>query len=173
MKEGVEHFKNELRQVRTGRASTALLDSVMVDYYGSPTPLNQLASLSVVDSTMLMAQPFDPSQIDAIERAIQVASLGLNPQNDGKVIRIPVPALTEERRKDLVKRAHEMAERSRNSVRGSRRDGNEQLKKLERDSEISKDDEKRGNDEMQKLHDHYISEVSSILAAKESEILEV
>lgn len=173
MKESVDFFKNELRQVRTGRASTALLESVVVDYYGSPTPLNQLANLSVVDAAMLLAQPFDPTQIDAIEKAIQAASLGLNPQNDGKVVRIPVPALTEERRKELVRRAHEMSERGRNSVRQVRREGNDQLKTLERDGEIGKDDEKRGHDEMQKLHDHYIAEIGSILEAKEKDILEV
>jgi len=172
MKHAVDHLHKELRTLRTGRASLAILEGVTADYYGSPTPLNQLANLSVPEATLIVAQPYDPSQIGVIERAIIQADLGLNPSNDGKVIRIPVPPLTEERRKEIVKKAHDMAETSRNSVRQVRREGNDQLKKLEKDKEISQDDERRGHDEIQKLHDHYIAEVNQALQAKETQILE-
>ena len=173
MKEAVDHFKGELQQVRTGRASIAMLDSVMVDYYDTPTPINQLANLSVADATLIVAQPFDPTQIASIEKAIFQADLGLNPSNDGRIIRIPVPPLTEERRKEMVRRAHDMAEASRNSVRQARRAGNDKVKQLEKDKEIGQDDERRGYDQIQKLHDHYIGEIGSTLEAKEAQILEV
>ncbi len=172
MKHAVDHFHKELKTLRTGRASLAILDGVTVDYYGTPTPLNQLANLAVPEATLIVAQPYDPSQISAIERAIVQADLGLNPSNDGKLIRIPVPPLTEERRKEIVKKAHEMAETSRNSVRQARREGNDQLKKKEKDKEISQDDERRGHDEVQRLHDHYIAEVNQAIEAKETQILE-
>jgi len=173
MKQAVDHFHEELKHLRTGRASLTMLDGVTADYYGTPTPLNQLANLSVADATMLVAQPFDPTQIGAIERAIQSADLGLNPSNDGKVIRIPVPALTEERRKEYAKKAHDMAENARNGVRAARRDGNDALKKKEKEKEISQDDERRGHDEVQMLHDHYIKEINDSLATKEKQIMEV
>jgi ribosome recycling factor len=173
MKQAVDHFHQELKQLRTGRATTAILDGVVVDYYGAPTPLNQLANIAVADATLLTAQPYDPSQIGSIERAIHASGLGLNPSNDGKVIRIPVPPLTEERRRDLVKVAHEMAEKTRNSVRGARREGNDALKAMEKGKAISQDDEKRGHDEVQKLHDHYIAETNGTLEAKERDIMEV
>ena len=173
MLDGVHFFEKELRQVRTGRASTALLEGVMVDYYGTPTPINQLANLAVADPTLLTAQPYDVSQIAAIERAIQVSDLGLNPSNDGKLIRIPVPSLTEERRKELVKLAHEMAEKARNRIRQSRREANDLLKAMEKDKEISEDDERRGHERVQKLHDHYIEQIASTLKAKEEDILQV
>jgi len=173
MKKAVGHFHDELKTLRTGRASLQMLDGVTVDYYGSPTPLNQLANLSVADATLLVAQPFDPTQISAIERAIQTSDLGLNPSNDGRLIRIPVPPLTEERRKEYVKKAHDMAENARNSVRQARREGNDRLKRMERDKEISQDDERRGLDEVQMLHDHYIAEVNKSLETKEQQILEV
>lgn len=173
MKHAVEHFQGELKQLRTGRASPVILDGIQVDYYGTPTPLKQLANITVADAQMLVAQPFDATQIAAMERAIQVSNLGLNPSNDGKVIRIPVPALTEERRKGLVKEAHGMAESTRNGVRQARRDGNDSLKKMTKDKEISEDDEHRGFDEMQKLHDHYIKQVNDTLEAKEKEIMTV
>lgn len=171
MKHAVDHFHDELRHLRTGRASLLMLDGVMVDYYGTPTPLNQLTNLSVPEATMIVAQPFDPSAITAIEKAILQADLGLNPANDGKLIRIPVPALTEERRKEIVKRAHDMAEASRNVVRQCRRDGNEALKGKEKEKEIGKDDEHRGHEEMQRLHDHYIGEINKSLETKEKDIL--
>jgi len=173
MKHAVDHFHKELRTLRTGRASLALLDGVTVDYYGTPTPLNQLANLSVPEATMIVAQPYDTSQIQAIERAIIQADLGLNPSSDGKVVRIPVPPLTEERRKEIVRKAHDMAESARNGVRQARREGNDRLKKMEKDKEISQDDERRGHDEMQRLHDHYINEVGEALETKEAQILQV
>lgn len=173
MKEGVSALRAELKQVRTGRASTAILDGVMVDYYGAQTPLNQVANVSVSDATMVMAQPYDPTQIEAIEKAIHASGLSLNPSNDGKVVRIPIPPLTEERRKEMVKLTHDMAERGRNRVRQVRREGNELFKQLEKDKEISEDDEKRGHKEIQMLHDHYIGEIGEILTAKEKDILEV
>lgn len=173
MKHAVDHFHQELKTLRTGRASVAVLEGVMVDYYGSPTPINQLANLSVADASLMTAQPFDPTQISAIERAIQQASLGLNPSNDGRIIRIPVPQLTEERRREIVKKAHDMAENSRNAVRAARREGNDQLKKKEKEKEISQDEEHRGFDEMQKLHDHYIQEIATALSHKEQQIMEV
>lgn len=172
MKHAVDHFHRELRTLRTGRASLALLEGVTVDYYGTPTPLNQLAGLSVPEANLIVAQPYDPSQIPAIERAIVQADLGLNPSNDGKLIRIPVPPLTEERRREIVKKGHAMAEDTRNVVRQARREGNDQLKKLEKDKEISQDDERRGHDEIQKLHDHYIGEVNKALESKEKQIME-
>lgn len=173
MKHAVDHLHHELKTLRTGRASLALLEGVTADYYGSPTPLNQLANLSVPEGNLIVAQPYDPSQINTIERAIRSADLGLNPSNDGKLIRIPVPPLTEERRKEIVKKAHDIAEHARNGVRQARRDGNDQLKKLERDKEVSQDDERRGHDEVQKLHDHHIHEINTALEHKEKQILTV
>ncbi len=173
MKHAVDHLHHELKHLRTGRASLALLDGVMADYYGNPTPLNQLATLSVADASMIVAQPYDPSQIAVIERAIRKSDLGLNPSSDGKVVRIPVPSLTEDRRKEIVKKAHDLAEHARNAVRQGRREGNDKLKKLEKDKAISQDDERRGLDEVQKLHDHYIAEINTALHKKEQQILEV
>ncbi len=171
MKHTLDHFHDELKHLRTGRASLLMLDGVMVDYYGNSTPLNQLANLSVPEATMIVAQPFDPSSIAAIEKAILQADLGLNPANDGKLIRIPVPQLTEERRKEIVKRAHDLAEASRNAVRQCRRDGNDALKEMEKEKAIGKDEEHRGHDEMQRLHDHYIAEINSSLETKEKDIM--
>lgn len=173
MKHAVDHLHHEFKHLRTGRASLQLLDGVMAEYYGTPTPLNQLANLQVADAAMLVAQPYDPSQIAVIERAIIKADLGLNPSNDGKVIRIPVPSLTEERRREIVKKAHDITEHARNSIRQARREGNDKLKKMEKDHAISQDDERRGLDEVQKLHDHYIAEVGTAAAKKEAQILEV
>jgi ribosome recycling factor len=173
MKHALDHFHQELKHLRTGRASLALLDGVMADYYGTPTPINQLATLSVADASMIVAQPYDPTQIAAIERAIRKSDLGLNPSSDGKVLRIPIPSLTEDRRKEIVKKAHDLAEHARNSVRQSRREGNDKLKKMEKDKAISQDDERRGLDEVQKLHDNYIAEVGTALQKKEQQIMEV
>jgi len=173
MKHSTDHLHHELRTLRTGRASTSILESVMVDYYGTPTPIQQVANLSVADATLLVAQPWDASQIGAIERAIRQSGLGLNPGNDGKVVRIPVPALTEERRKELVKKAHDMTEHARNAVRLARREGNDKLKAMEKDKKVSQDDERRGHDEIQRLHDHYIAEINKALEHKEKDILTV
>ncbi|HUO87323.1 MAG TPA: ribosome recycling factor [Thermoanaerobaculia bacterium] len=173
MKKAVDHLHDELKHLRTGRASLAMLDGIVVDYYGTPTPLNQLANLSVPDATMIVAQPYDSSQAPAMERAIRASDLGLNPSSDGKVIRIPVPALTEERRREFAKKAHESAEHARNGVRQARREGNERLKKMEREKEVSQDEEHRGLDEVQKLHDHYIAEINKSVESKEAQIMEV
>ncbi len=173
MKAAVDHFHEELKHLRTSRASLTMLDGVMVDYYGSPTPINQVANLSVPDGTLIVAQPFDPSTIADIERAIQASSLGLNPSNDGKLIRIPVPQLTEETRREIVKRAHDQAEAARNGVRQARREGNDELKHKQKEKEISEDDEHRGHDETQKLHDHYIGQVNHALENKEKDIMTV
>jgi ribosome recycling factor len=173
MKKVVDHLHQELKTLRTGRASLSILDSVRVDYFGTPTPLNQVANLSVPDATLIVAQPWDSSTIPTIERAIRQADLGLNPSSDGKVIRIPVPSLTEERRKEIVKKAHDFAEVSRNGIRQARREGNDALKKLEKDKELSQDDERRGHDEMQKLHDHYIGLVNKALETKEKDLMTV
>ena len=173
MKGAVDHLHHELKGLRTGRATLSLLDGVTAEYYGSTVPLNQLANLSVPDATMIVAQPYDSSQIPTIERAIRKADLGLNPSSDGKVIRIPVPPLTEDRRKEIVKKAHDLAEHARTAVRQSRREGNDKLKKMEKDKAISQDDERRGLDEVQKLHDRYIAEVNSALSKKEQQIMEV
>lgn len=173
MKHALDHFHHELKHLRTGRASLALLDGIMVEYYGTPMPINQLANLSVADASLIVAQPYDPSQIAAIERAIMKSDLGLNPSSDGKLIRIPIPSLTEERRKEIVKKAHDLAEHARNGIRLVRREGNDKLKKKEKDHEISQDDERRGLDEVQKLHDQYIGEINTALLKKEQQILEV
>ena len=173
MKHALDHFHHELKHLRTGRATVSLLDGITVEYYGTPMPINQLANLSAPDASMIVAQPYDSSQIAAIERAIMKSDLGLNPSSDGKVIRIPVPSMTEERRKETVKKAHDLAEHARTAIRQSRREGNDKLKKMEKDKAISQDDERRGLDEVQKLHDHYISEIGTTLQKKEQQILEV
>ena len=172
MKASVDHLHVEMKSLRTGRASLALLDGVLVDYYGTETPLNQLAGLSVPEASLILAQPYDPASIPAIEKAIQTANLGLNPSNDGKLIRIPVPPLTGERRQELVKRLHDLAESARVSVRHARAEGNDRIKKLEHDKEIGKDDEHRGHEEVQRLHDHYIGLVQEAMEVKEKDILE-
>jgi ribosome recycling factor len=167
----VEHVRRELGGVRTGRASVAILDTVHVEAYGSSMPLNQVASLSIPEPTMLVATPFDPSLMGAIEKAIRASNLGLNPTNDGKVVRIPVPALTEERRKELSKLVHKYAEEGRNGIRQVRREGNEKLKKLLKDHAISEDDERRGLDEVQKITDQFIATLDELQKKKDSELL--
>ncbi len=159
--------------VRTGRASVSLLDNVRADYYGTPTPLNQLATLHVPEPTLITVQPWDVSQIGVIEKAIRAADLGLNPSNDGKLIRVPIPPLTEERRKELVKKLHHIAEDHRVAMRNIRRDANEPVKKLLKDKLISEDDDRRAHDEVQKLTDGYIQKLDQAAKAKEKEILEI
>jgi ribosome recycling factor len=173
MKHAVDHLHSELKHLRTGRASLTMLDGVLVDYYGTPTPINQVANLSVADATLIVAQPWDPSLIAAIERSIRKSDLGLNPTNDGKLVRIPVPPLTEERRKELVKKAHDLAEQARNGVRQARREGNDRLKAMEKDKKVSQDEERRGHEEVQRLHDHYIGDTNKTLEHKEKDILAV
>jgi ribosome recycling factor len=169
----IEALHREFKTLRTGRANVSMLDGVHIDYYGTPTPLAQVASLKVPEPSMIVAEPWDKSMVAPIEKAIRNADLGLNPANDGKVIRIPIPQLTEERRKELVKRAHHVAEESRTAIRQVRRDGNEKLKKMMKGHEISEDDEKRGLDEIQKLTDKHIDEVASVLQHKEQDIMAV
>ncbi len=167
----LEHVRRELGGVRTGRASVAILDSVHVEAYGAMTPLNQVASLSIPEPTLIVAQPFDPSLMGTIEKAIRSSNLGLNPTNDGKVVRIPIPALTEERRKELSKLVHKHAEDGRNGVRQVRRDANDKLKKLLKDHSISEDDERRGLDEVQKLTDRQIAQIDDLQKKKDGELL--
>jgi ribosome recycling factor len=167
----LDHVRRELAGVRTGRASVNILDSVHVDAYGSSMPLNQVASLSIPEPTLIVAQPFDPSLLSAIEKAVRSSNLGLNPTNDGKVVRIPIPALTEERRKELSKMVHKHAEEGRNGVRQVRRDANDKLKKLLKDHKISEDDERRGLEEVQKVTDKHIALIDDIQKKKDSELL--
>jgi ribosome recycling factor len=173
MHASVETVRRELATMRTGRASLAMLDGIRVDYYGTPTPLNQVGSLTTPDPTLITIQPWDPTLLPAIEKAIRTSDLDLNPQNDGKIVRIPVPSLTEERRKTLVKHAHKHAEEGRVAIRNVRRDANEHLKKLQKDHEISEDDEKHATAEVQKLTDLHTEEINSALKKKEVEIMEV
>lgn len=173
MKNAIEATKREFQAVRTGRATPSILDRIVVDYYGTSTPLNQLASISVSEARMLMVQPWDKSILSAIEKAIQKSDLGLNPVNDGTIIRLPIPQLTEERRKELVKVVKKEAEEKRVVIRNIRRDSNERIKGLEKDGQISEDDGKRGLDEIQKLTDKYIAEIERLLELKEKEIMEV
>jgi ribosome recycling factor len=171
MNGAIDHLKHELAGVRTGRATAGILDPVHVEAYGSRMPLNQLASLSIPEPTMIVAQPFDPSQLGAIEKAIRASDLGLNPSNDGKVVRIPIPALTEERRKELSRHVHKMSEEGRNAVRLVRRDANERLKKLLKDHKISEDDERKGLDEVQKITDNHIKSIDDLQKKKDQELL--
>lgn len=173
MQKALDHLHHELKNLRTGRASVAILDNVMVDYFGNATPLRQVANLAVADHHMLTATPWDPKQIPAIEKAIRMSELNLNPANDGKVIRIPIPVLNEDRRKEMVKKSHDMAEHARNTIRLARRDGNDKLKKMEKDKKISQDDQKRGEGEIQKLHDKYVDQVAKAVQHKEKDILEI
>src|SRR4029077_17254502 len=171
MQTALDHVQHEFAGVRTGRASVTILDGVHVEAYGSKMPLNQLAGLSVPEPTMTLAQPFDPSQIAAIEKAIRSAGLGLNPANDGKVVRIPLPSLTEERRKELSRHVHKLAEEGRNSVRQVRRDANDRLKKILKDHLISEDDEKKGLEEVQRLTDQHITQLDEVQKKKDQELL--
>jgi ribosome recycling factor len=167
----IDHVRRELAGVRTGRASVAILDSVHVDAYGSQMPLNQVASMSIPEPSLIVAQPFDPTLLGAIEKAIRTANLGLNPANDGKVVRIPIPALTEERRKEMSKLVHKFAEEGRNGVRQVRRDANDRLKKFLKDSKISEDDERRSLDEVQKITDQHVTMIDEIQKKKDTELL--
>lgn len=169
----IEALHREFKTLRTGRANAAILDGITVDYYGTPTPIAQVASLKVPEASLIVAEPWDKSMVNAVEKAIRNSDLGLNPSTDGKVVRIPIPTLTEDRRKELSKRAHHMAEESRTAIRQVRRDGNERLKKMMKNHEISEDDEKRGLDEIQKLTDKHINEVADILKHKEQDIMAV
>jgi ribosome recycling factor len=162
-----------MASIRTGRASLGLLDHIRVDYYGTPTPLNQVANLHVPEPSLITIQPWDVSQIGPIEKAIRSSDLGLNPANDGKMIRLPIPPLTEERRKEMVKRLHNVAEDHRVAIRNVRRDGNEAVKKLLKDKKITEDDERRAHDEIQKMTDGYMQKLDAAAKSKEKEVLEI
>jgi len=171
MNAALDHVKHELAGVRTGRASVTILDGVHVEAYGSRMPLNQLAGLSVPEPSLIVAQPFDPSLLGTIEKAIRASDLGLNPANDGKVVRIPIPSLTEERRKELSRHVHKLTEESRNSIRQVRRDANERLKKLLKDHKISEDDERRGLEDVQKITDQHVGFIDELQKKKDADLL--
>jgi ribosome recycling factor len=167
----IDHVRRELGGLRTGRATVSLLDPVHVEAYGASMPLNQVASLSVPEPTLIVATPFDPSLMSAIERGIQKANLGLNPASDGKVIRVPIPSLTEERRMEMSRLVHKYAEEARNAVRQVRRDANERLKKLLKDHKISEDDERRGLEDVQKITDQHVALIDDLQKKKDGELL--
>ncbi|HKF51572.1 MAG TPA: ribosome recycling factor [Candidatus Acidoferrales bacterium] len=173
MEKAVEDFRKDLAAVRTGRANTALLDNIRVDYHGTPMPINQLGTMSVPDPSMIMISPWDPTAVPLIDKAIRTSDLGLNPTSDGKVLRVPIPALTEERRKDLVKMIHKVLENHRTAVRNVRRDIKEHVEKLEKEKKISEDDKKRALDELEKLTHAETKKVEDLSAAKEKEVLEI
>lgn len=172
MKKAIEALKRELSSLRAGRATPSLLDKIHVDYYGTPTPLNQVGTISTPDPRTLVIQPWDKSVLDAVEKAIQKSDLGLTPNNDGNIIRINIPPLTEERRTELVKMTRKYGEDAKVAVRNVRRDANDEIRKLEK-GELSEDESRRLQDEIQKLTDRYVKEVDQVLAAKEKEIMEV
>jgi ribosome recycling factor len=173
MEHAIEDFRRKLGTVRTGRASTSILDNIHVDYYGTPMPLNQVATIHAPEASLITVQPFDPSQIGAIEKAILSSELGLNPANDGKLIRLPIPPLTEERRRQLAKLVNEMSEDHKTAIRNIRRDENDKLKKALKEKTISEDDEKNGLAEIQKLTDLHIGKVADLAKHKEEEIMKV
>src|SRR5580704_13032475 len=173
MEKALSDLQHEMAAIRTGRASLSVLDHIRVDYYGTPTPLNQVANLHVPEPSLITIQPWDVSQIGPIEKSIRTSDLGLNPSNDGKLIRLPIPPLTEERRKEFVKRLHGVAEHHRVSLRNIRRDGNEAVKKLLKDKKITEDEDKRAHDEIQKLTNGYMEKIDQAAKIKEKEILEI
>lgn len=173
MEKAISSLSKQLASIRAGRASASLLDRISVEYYGAPTPLNQMAGISVPEARLMVIQPYDKTTLGDIEKAILKSDIGITPSNDGNVIRLAVPALTEERRKDLVKEVKKDAEDSKIAIRNIRRDANEELKKLEKDGEITEDELRRHNDEVQKLTDAYISKIDSIAEDKENEIMEI
>jgi ribosome recycling factor len=173
MDKAVEDFRKAMAGVRTGRANVHMLDNVNVDYYGSQMPLNQVAQVHAPEAQLITVQPFDPSQMGAIEKAIRAGDMGLNPMNDGKLIRVPVPALTQERRQDMVKHLHKVLEEHRTAVRNIRRDGNDAIKKALKDKKITEDEEKRSLDEIQKLTDGEIKKMEEMSKGKEKEVLEL
>jgi ribosome recycling factor len=173
MEKAVEDFRKEMAATRTGRANVHMLDAVSVDYYGSQMPLNQIAQVHAAEAQLITVQPFDPTSLGPIEKAIRTADLGLNPMNDGKIIRVPVPPLTEERRKDMVKHLHRVLEDHRTAVRNIRRDGNDAIKKAMKDKKVTEDEEKRAMEEIQKLTDDEIKKMEDMSKAKEKEVLEI
>jgi ribosome recycling factor len=173
MEKAISDLQHEMAAIRTGRASLSILDHIRVDYYGTPTPLNQVANLHVPEPSLITIQPWDVSQIGPIEKSIRTSDLGLNPSNDGKIIRLPIPPLTEERRKELVKRVHAAAEHHRVALRNVRREGNEASKKLLKDKKITEDEDKKAHDEIQKMTDSYIGKIDGAAKTKEKDILEI
>ena len=173
MDKAVDDFRREMAAVRTGRASVHMLDSVQVEYYGSPMPLNQIAQVHAPEAQLITVQPFDPSSLANIEKDIRAGDLGLNPMNDGKIIRVPVPPLTEERRRDMVKHLHKILEEHRTAVRNIRRDGNELIKKALKDKKITEDDERRSLEEIQRLTDDEIKKMEEMSRSKEKEVMEI
>jgi len=173
MDKAVEDFRREMAAVRTGRASVHMLDSVQIEYYGSMMPLNQVAQVHAPEAQLITVQPFDPTSLSPIEKAIRSADLGLNPMNDGKIIRVPVPPLTQERRKEMVKHLHKVLEDHRTAIRNVRRDGNESIKKALKDKKITEDEERRALEDIQKLTDDEIKKMEEMSKAKEKEVLEV
>jgi ribosome recycling factor len=173
MEKAVDDFRKELATIRTGRANATLLDNVRVDYHGTPMPVNQLGSMTVPDPTMIVISPWDPSAVALIDKAIRTADLGLNPTNDGKVVRVPIPALTEDRRKDLVKQLHKVLENHRTAVRNIRRDLKEAIEKLEKEKKISEDEKKRSLDELEKLSHSETKKIEDLSAAKEKEGMQI
>jgi ribosome recycling factor len=173
MERAVEDFRKDLATIRTGRANVALLDAVRVDYHGTPMPINQLGTLNVPDAAMIVISPWDPGAVAPIEKAIRTSDLGLNPSNDGKVVRVPIPPLTEERRKELVKHIHKVLENHRTAVRNIRRDLKEAIEKLEKEKKISEDDRKRSLDELEKVTHAETKKIEDLSAAKEKEVLEI
>jgi ribosome recycling factor len=173
MEKAVEDFRKELTGVRTGRANVSLLDHIRVDYHGTPMPVNQLGTLNVPDATMIMIAPWDPSAVPLIDKAIRTSDLGLNPASDGKVLRVPIPALTEDRRKDLVKHIHKVLENHRTAVRNIRRDIKEAVEKLEKEKKISEDEKKRTLDELEKLTHSETKKIEDLSVAKEKEVMEI
>jgi ribosome recycling factor len=173
MKKTIENLKKDFSRIRTGRASASLLDGITVDYYGSPMPVSQTAAISIPDARMIMIQPWEKSMLPPIEKAIQASDLGLNPLNDGNVIRLPIPPLSEERRAELFKHCKKISEDCKVAVRNIRRDGNEKLKKGEKDKLVTPDESKKGLDEIQKLTDKFIKSVDDLLLVKEKEIMEL
>ena len=173
MEKAVEDFRKDLAGVRTGRANVALLDQVRVDYHGTPMPINQLGTLSVPDPAMIVIAPWDPGAVPMIDKAIRTSDLGLNPTNDGKVVRVPIPSLTEERRKELVKHLHKMLEDHRTAVRNIRRDIKDAIEKIEKEKKISEDDKKRSLDELEKLTHSETKKIEDLSAAKEKEVMEI
>jgi ribosome recycling factor len=171
MEKAVDDFRKEAATIRTGRANASLLDNVRVDYHGAPMPLNQLGTMTVPDPTLIMISPWDPSVVPLIDKAIRISDIGLNPTNDGKVVRVPIPSLTEERRKDLVKQLHKVLENHRTAVRNIRRDIKEAIEKLEKEKKISEDEKKRSLDELEKLSHSETKKVEDLSAGKEKEIL--
>lgn len=173
MEKALEHLEVEFGKVRTGRANPQILDNVMVDYYGSPTPINQVGNISVPDPQMLVITPWEKNMLGEIEKAIMKADLGMTPQNDGNIVRLPVPALTEDRRKELVKQVKKIAEEAKVGIRGARRDGNDTLKRMEKDKEIGQDELKSGEARIQKLTDEKVSQVDQKVEEKEAELMAV